>query len=239
MKFPWPLLSRWCDPSLECSAWCSDFARWEQDTTTITGQEWMWTEGTTECAALCTACIPFMGTYKTTLFQKRFKFSFQAGWDRNDRIVDTQGRKATAKELWWNEGTVATGRGPGAGLGWGGGVAVGGCGLCSGSMESARELLGGHGFWSGEVLGHGKTRGSCGKWRQQGLGVQDIWQVQPPGMAGLVGNTCGADSGGWRGMMSMEVSGMGEGEELKNPGRPQSPSWGEKWGAWATVGSQR
>ena len=29
-------------------------------------------------------------------------------------------------------------------------------------------------------------------------------------------------------MMSMEVSGMGEGEELKNPGRPQSPSWGEK-----------
>lgn len=32
-------------------------------------------------------------------------------------------------------------------------------------------------------------------------------------MAGLVGNTCGADPGGWRGMMSMEVSGMGEGEE--------------------------
>lgn len=43
--------------------------------------------------------------------------------------------------------------------------------------------------------------------------MKDTWQVQPPGMAGLVGNACGADPGGWRGMMSTEASAMGEGDE--------------------------
>lgn len=81
------------------------------------------------------------------------------------------------------------------------------------NQETAREPLRGCGFWSGEVLGHGKTRGSCGKWRQWSLGVQDTRPAQPPGMAGLVGNACGADPGGWRGKMSTEASAMGEGTE--------------------------
>ena len=43
--------------------------------------------------------------------------------------------------------------------------------------------------------------------------VQNTWQVHPPGMAGLVGGTYGTDPGVWRGIMSMEVSAMGEGVE--------------------------